>query len=853
MKAACKARAEAILGRPMTPDEVLAVDAYVTQAATQAATSNRSGWSNSTPQQKASDVAKVAVANYQQSLLHDVNTLANDANILTGLHNEVFSNPNAHPLQVILDMLEGNANQKGVQSYENDAITTRNLLTADVMEVFNSDKALGFLADRAKTDMLIKEFYNPSPNASADVRELAIKLKEMLEGVEKKRQLYGARPDNTGFNLPQSHNSSSIALKGQDKWIADTLPLLDTSKMVHPTTGAPLTPAEIQLRMEDTYAAIVSDGAYDSVSNAVGSGLSTSSSSMIRQYKDLPFKDGDSYIKYHNEHSEVGFPDLIARYIDRAAHDISMRRKFGSEYKTTIQKLIVDARNVMLQDIPNLTPKFKNEIDKYTKATTRAADIALVNVAPVESVWRNIGIIGRMLTIANSLGKVIFSQLVDLPSVKVMSNLMGYSHLNMTKDYMSGMTTGGKEVMRETGLGMTEYKSSLARFGAVEMLSGKSKSGKVADWMSKVTSAVLKASGMARHTAAIKQASGLGIMRSMSRFNEAHSWADMPVKTKRGLEGNGFTEQDWNLWKKVKRSDVNGEELLTARSFFDKAKLSDADLIAHYNVNPSTMSAKQLEDHLFRLRDRASTQYGNMLETEVNVTVAEVKNKERRLMGEHSERSVGSEFWTKGFLQFKTFGLPMLTKLYGRIWNQDKMTAIKYTAAMFVAYTSMGYVINTLRDLVSGKDPENPLTARAFTRAVFAGGSLIGVGDIFIKRVFDGEKDALNDFASMASLKPLKSGLDIASSGFQYATSDMSGAEATSKVLNETVKNIPGQNLWFLDAFKTEVLDQTRDVLEPGFKNKKAAREERQFNTTRWATFDDFRAPEFNNSEYDKD
>lgn len=852
MKAACRARAEAILGRPLTANEVQAVDAYVAQAAQQAATSNPSKWRNNNPKEKASDVAAVATANYQQALLHNYDTLANNANILTGLRHELFSNPNATPQEVLLRMLEATTDQKGIRSFENDAEVTGNRYAAMISEVFESTKHFGIVLDRDKLNNVVIEFYNSGRTGNTDAQQLATDIKNMIDVVNKELELYGHRVEGDA-QLPQSHSSHMIALSGEAQWISDTLPLLNTSKMVDINTGAPLSTAEIQTRLEDTYRIIVSDGAYNSAANNPVAGVSTSHTTVDKVYKDLPFKDGESYLEYHKLYSESdNFMDLMSNYAIRAGQQVSLSRRFGSDYKQTLIQLKEDAKLEMLKDPNNQNPKMSKSIRKLDVSIAQATDIATNKVMAVDSVWRDVGTTLRATTSANTLGSSGIAQFTDYVSQMVIGRLSGISGSKAISESLGNLVAGNKGFAELTGVGMKENLSSISRFGSADITLNSTFSGKVAGIANKVNSQVLKVAGLSRITRSNKQAYASVTMKSWSDFATNTAWKDIPVKNKKVIEGNGLTEQDFNLWKKVVQDDVNGTKMLTINSFFKKSNLSDADLISHYNINTSSMTAKQLDDHLYRLREQAGTKYANAVETELNAVVPEMKNAEQRVLYGTNNPGMIPEILLKSVFQFKSFVVPMVNKVLRRAWAQGGKTKYTLLAALFTAYTTIGYVINTARDLVSGKDPENPFTAKAFTRAVLAGGGTLVIGDILVKAIYD-KKVTSADLLSVASLKPIDSGLKVGIDALKVLQDDKELSDLAQTSIKEGTSNIPGQNLIWTRAMYSLLVDAAHNAVDEDYVQKRNDRQERDYNITRWATTDGIRLPEINNLEYDKD
>jgi hypothetical protein len=669
-------------------------------------------------------------------------------------------------------------------------------------------KMLGFKEETALELDILRSLFEGSSSPkggspSAGFAQAWLKAAEFL------RTEYNAAGGNIAMRdkwlLPQSHDSTKVASVNRDDWKDFVRPLLDRDQMLRrdppqssraPGASSPPNPlndAELEVVLDKVYAAIVSRGADDAPSAAfTGRGALANQRSEARI---LAFKDADSWMAYKESFGAGGgVYDAMMAHIRDLSDDIGLMRVMGPNPEATYRYMLsyfdqellrlqkeapkgADAKTVarVISDNKKLESEIRQARNGFEAlwAETTGANSVPVHVEVAKAM-------GTMRSALHGIqmGSAIISSITDPALMSVTARFNGISAMNVISRAIADMAKPGAEISAaQMGLVADSIAESARR---VDRHMGEEiQSGRVAQ----VSTAIIRASGLRRWTAILRQSFGLEYMAEMAR-NQGKAFADMDPAFRAGLERVGVTEAEW---KGIANADayqpVDGVKLLRPMdvSGVDEALGGKLSQLINTEMDYAVIEG----DPLTRAFIRGQSQPGTL--------------------GGEVRRAVG---------MYKAFPITFMNlhfaRAFARGWDGSRMG---HAALTFAALTGLGVIAMQAKEIANGRDPLSldPTTAmgaRAWGKAVLQGGGLGMFGDI----MFADKTKLGNSWAS-------------ALAGPQFAAAEQVLGQFLSANINRALKGedthfgadalyvagryMPGTSLWFGRlAFQRQVMDQ---------------------------------------------
>ena len=183
--------------------------------------------------------------------------------------------------------------------------------------------------------------------------------------------------------------------------------------------------------------------------------------------------------------------------------------------------------------------------------------------------------------------------------------------------------------------------------------------------------------------------------------------------------------------------------------------------------------------------------------------------------------------------QFKAFPLAILNKVLGRELSYFKgpnVTKADYgrgavgITALMTTSLFMGYLSMTIKDLLKGKAPRDPLKGNTVLAAFLQGGGLGIYGDVLFKEV-RGSGDVA---AALAGPVPLTA-FDILA-GISYGIRG-EGGKAGKAAFRSIQSNIPFLNLFYIkSAYDYLIGHQLMETMNPGVLKRVEKRMKKDYN-----------------------
>lgn len=855
MKNECSTAVEGVLGRKLTDKEADLLEQQFIKASKELPQADIKAWKSMSSEERAEAIADRAVKNYTDQHIKEVSNLINDFEIREALEHELTSHSKLNPLEAMNRKLVMFTDQSGIQSVEHNIQAIEVRYMGALADVFTkTQKSLGYLIDADKVKLLVKEIFG-KPSGDAEIATLAKSVQDTLEQLRLHYNRYGGDIKKlANYGIPQSHSHFKVISEGQDGWVNYTFPLVDRSKYRHEATGKLMNDDEVKEVLKAVYNTIASEGHNKAsvqahlVQSETDLPVGINMQALHQHHREVHFKNADAWVKYQEDFGEVNFHDLLSNHIRRMSTEIGMMQTFGSNPEKTVKQLGHDLLNKMMQD-----PKYVKEhrkIQKQAALINKHYDELAGQALPIDSNLAQVGGMLRSWTVATKLGSAFLTSFSDQATMKLASEMHGIAYTKVFgKHVKQFFNKENRDFAISIGLGVREMTNSLVRFGDTDIASASTKVSKANTNARKIANAVIRSSGLSHITASAKRAFGSSLMHHVSNLNSIKAWDQLGPKDKKMLEGGGIKEDDWTLLRDINRTEApTGEKLVTNKDIFNA---SDDLFLDFHQFDRTGYTAQELADHAFRLKEQFANKYMNYIYTETNAAVLEVGSREQVFMGLNSNRGTVTNELTKFFFQFKSFGVSMIMRQWGRGMAQGTpQEKFVYLAKLFAYTTFMGAIVAQVQNLTQGKDLDDPTTLDFYMKSIVKGGSASFLSDA-ISATSDPTERSVKDFIIPAAFKDAMSlGTMVSGAGEAYLSERDSsyGAEA----INVAKNNIPFQNVWYSRlVFDRLVLAELQELFDEGYRERKQRRQENNHNMSYWWDLDNdsIEAPDINIKE----
>ncbi len=636
----------------------------------------------------------------------------------------------------------------------------------------NKEGLLGVLNSKTLDDEIGKELWalsNKLENATQNKQ-----AKQIADIIYKTRNAQRLRLNKAGADIgevgghimPQRHDTAEMFKVGEDAWIADMLPLVDETR----SFGGDY--KDLEATMRSAYQAMITgirlnDPTLQDAKLFQFSGPSNLGK-RLSQARQIHFKDFASWKKWNEKY---GMKDLNEGLIDAISYDaknISLMERYGTNPEAMLNEVI----DTVTKKHRKLAAK-EGESGIKEKLKLIVDGVLEKNLIPVDPRLATIGSNIRAYNNVTGLGGALLSSVTDLPMKSLEYKFQGKSWLSSTVQPFMDVAYGFKS------------KSDRVEFSS---LMGCYAEGMVGD---------------------------IG-----GRFSAQDSLSNKAAKVQRMF----FKLNGLSWWTDTGRSSmqkVMSHHLgLKKDTAFDGLDADTQRLFGNYNISPAdwdTMrqSVTRMDDgrdYIFpekinneKLKEKLIGYYINRSESGVITPTA----REQRIATFGTQRGTPIGEFTRLAMQFKSFPITVITKVWGRaLYGKGKadVPAIAYLMLMTMAF---GYMAGAMKDLLKGKSPKDPTKLETAYAALAQGGGL-GILDQVL----------LQDSTFGRSLSSTLAGPTFGKMDdvFKIYSAGIRGGGSTRQAVMTGVNAIPFNNLFYTRAALDQILLlPMQEQLNPGY------------------------------------
>lgn len=640
------------------------------------------------------------------------------------------------------------------------------------------------------------------PRASADAQAVA---KAWGETAEELRLAFvdagGALPQRPDWRLPNpSITTEAVRVVGRDGFKALVRANVDRAAMLDFATGQPLTDLKFE-RLLDEAAENFWNGhlAEGGPSAAVkGSPMLANSRAASRFFV---WKSPEAWLEIADKLGGGGRPfDTMIQHIEAMSHDIAMMETFGPNPEAT-KRFIKDLfareggrlaataaeRGTKVKDAALTARRLESQVKADEKRFDNLwAEVTRQNRVPVDMQLAQIAGDSRSLLVSVQMGSAIVSSLSDVWTTVMASRFVGLPATRVLARAASDMFRPGAEI-HAAQMGM--IADTLAHgLGQTDRIMGDTIRSGVAAGLG---TAVIRASGIRRWSATIRNAFGLEYMAHVARSADL-AWPQLGRDMREGLTRHGIDAAAWDLIRAATPTEPR------PNAFF---------------IRPEDVASGGTPEHV-----AASRRYGQLLHKEMDYAVIESDPVARATLIGDSKPGTGVGELRRAGGMYRSFAASFvslhISRMFSRGFNWNSRMA--HGAATFIGMTLFGMMSLQAKQLLAGRDPRE-MDAAAWGAAALQGGGLGIFGDfLFADRSRYGAGFATTLAGPQLAFVDAVVGDFIIGNLQKAARGEFDINEFFGDAAYLAGRYMPGSSLWYLRlAWNRAIVDQLALALDP--------------------------------------
>jgi hypothetical protein len=713
--------------------------------------------------------------------------------------------------RVIAFHADGKANDLSVET-QSRAIAARALgQMLDTLTASNP-KWFGLFENKEGIRALVQEIFGEESGV-AEAKAGAKLWHQVAEGLRQRfNRAGGAIGKLVDWGMPHHHSQIKVAKAGVDAWVADILPRLDRSAYVN-EDGTPMGDAQLNGFLREAWKSIATGGANKmEPGQAKGAGMRANRGSEERA---IHFKDADSYIDYQQKFGERTPYEVLVRHIEGIAKDIALVETLGPNpdhafrlFRDTAVKTGKEADATRSGKIDNAAINTENLYNVVAGRTLPIASKRLAETFDTLRAWLG----------AAKLGSAVITSFSDDATLHLTAHINDLPEMQLIRNELAALNPTNKmeeRLANRAGLALNTLISSLNRFG---------EDGLGTSFARKLSTTVLRASGLQAITEARRRAFGVTAMHAIGATVREHpTLTALDAADKRLLKSRGITDSDFKVWKAAQLEEwgSGNDTMLTPDSIY---RVSDEALA---KIDPTASPTE--------LRERAATRLLGIVLEETDVAVIEPGAKERAFMGAGMQRGTLKGELVRSFFQFKSFPLAMIAKHWDRGMSMpNRGGRAAYLGTLMAATTVLGALSLQVNEVLAGRDPRNMDVTegwqgiRTWIAAMLKGGSLGIYGDFLFSDSPGGTRNAVADV--MGPVASTVNDLERLTRGNAFEAAAGKDTHAGAEALKFVKGNLPGANLWYAKAVLDHLIfHNLQEYFSPGYLRKMRQRAQTEY------------------------
>jgi hypothetical protein len=531
--------------------------------------------------------------------------------------------------------------------------------------------------------------------------------------------------DYSGYITRTVHDGDKMRRAGMDNWIATIGPLLDTERTFN---GA----AYPRTLLRSTFNSLV-NGVH--LSDEGGIGFSepemTGPANLAKKLAEsrvlhFNFKDPDAWLDYQEKFGTGTLLEQVSGSLGRAAHAQALLSRWGTnpgaEFEADIRwakEKYNDTHTGAVDQLGQAEVHLKQIFDTLTGESNR----------PAKRFWAKVGSYLRLNESMAKLGMVMFTH---LSSIVTKAGELHYQGVPWMQAYGDFFAAPFRDMKSDEAASWADETLAGMEGTNRDILAAFSPNDAAPGTASRLANLFFKWSGLT--WLLNKQKSGAEFTlsrRAGMSFDRAHD--DLSPQMQRMLNLYDISPAEWDILRQAPRhAQIEGRMFLTPQAAIRAPDSAyEANLRVNGTIDPTT-SPEALGRRVDDARQALMLKTHAWLHDTADRSVVTPGVEDRAmLVGSTRPGTIGGEFW-RFIAQFKMWPIAALRQQWGREINGtpgETMGKVGGIMNLLVGSMITGYSIMTLKDLMKGQNPRNPVSPSTAVAAIMQGGGLGIAGD----------------------------------------------------------------------------------------------------------------------------
>lgn len=535
----------------------------------------------------------------------------------------------------------------------------------------------------------------------------------------------------------------------------------------------------------------------------------------LSEERVLHFADADTWMDYNKEFGVGRWHEQIEGNLIKAGHDFALLDRWGTnpraEYENDIQRTARKFRDTDNRGVAALEAsrsKLMHEFGYLDGTSDRPWN------AQVSEVFRGL----RNIETMAHLGSVNFTHgfgafVTKAGELKYHGAGLLERYWNTFSSFWNGPRGRGEDMRHAYDLLGSGYDGQHLHY-----LSQFSLDDSGPGMLARGAAMTMRSTGLTYVLNAQKAGTRAFMARTLGKLVD-RGFGDLPEPIQRDFHQYGISSMEWDAMRAAPdHTQVSGRTWLTPDAPLRAGPIDAGNGTDLYTDKMRRETALKMHVYYNDAADKGIIQPG----------IAE----KTLLGGTHAGTPTGD--LVRAVTQFKLWPIAATRQVLGREWygRPDASTASRLGGIMsvVVASTVLGYLRDTTRDLMNGREPADPRNLRILSHALMSGGGMGIMADLFFGEL---PKTAQSAFSTIGgplagAAYQFKSIFDNMASAAVHG--DMStdkghplhnvGAETTKAALD----NAPLVNIWWVRAaLNYAFLYHLQEWMNPGFHQRQAA------------------------------
>jgi len=517
----------------------------------------------------------------------------------------------------------------------------------------------------------------------------------------------------------------------------------------------------------------------------------------------LHFKDLQARQEYNIKFGEPSLQTSVFNVLTSSAKNIVMMQELGTNPQDTFNKILALLKKKYKSSDYEIVRdlNFENFKGSFAEIDGSANIAGSQILAKIGEVVRSTGDMAR-------LGGTVITSFADLGPYMTTTNFQGRGLLTGLFEAINGLLGGNNKAAMEA-LEVISNSVVVSNRGNV-YADGADGTGAINNLRNKF----FKWNGLNGWVASLKSSMALGVSKFYGSLSET-KFLDLEKRERNFLTLYGIDEGKWNMLRSIKTLAVDNKRYLTAEAVDD---ISD-DVINKYLGRK--LSAREIRN----FKKDLQLTWKNVLNDQGTHGTPEPDTQIRSITRMGTVRGTAMGEVNRFVMQYKNFSVSLYKKILRREMDsygpdESKLIGASMLASTLMLGTIFGYIVLSVKDMLSGRSPRDPKKSAVIMQAFVQGGGGGIYGDFLMSEVQNQYGNGILETAAGPTAGDIKKLIDVVRNMNEPK-------KAGKKFLQLAEGHTPFINLYYTKAAYDYLIGyQIKEYLDPGFFNRMKKRNE---------------------------